>query len=198
MVSDSLIAQLLLVPDVSLVNTLHIQLCIHNAGSQALVAYSLQKSLPTMQFSMVAEEDSADLRQVLLSIPSECWCLVLLWSMCYAKTTRQLVRLSECAGASECTVGVVTAACCFTMCHSCGCCICRFCTGDSCIQLATIHHCVTVTKPAGFYENTYVGCHVCIVVLRTAKQLYKELYKIVQTLTRTLLDGLILHVLASY
>ena len=32
------------------------------AGSQALVAYSLQKSLPDSQFSMVAEEDSADLR----------------------------------------------------------------------------------------------------------------------------------------
>lgn len=32
------------------------------AGSQALVAYSLQKSLPHSQFSMVAEEDSADLR----------------------------------------------------------------------------------------------------------------------------------------
>ena len=32
------------------------------AGSQALVAYSLQKSLSDSQFSMVAEEDSADLR----------------------------------------------------------------------------------------------------------------------------------------
>ena len=35
-----------------------------NAGSQALVAYSLQQSLPNVAFSMVAEEDSADLRQV--------------------------------------------------------------------------------------------------------------------------------------
>ncbi len=34
------------------------------AGSQALVAYSLQSSLPSMQFSMVAEEDSADLRSL--------------------------------------------------------------------------------------------------------------------------------------
>ena len=37
------------------------------AGSQALVAYSLQQSLPDMQFSMVAEEDSADLRY------ASCW-----------------------------------------------------------------------------------------------------------------------------
>ncbi|DBA77012.1 TPA: hypothetical protein ACH3X1_009602 [Trebouxia sp. C0004] len=35
---------------------------IADYGSQALVAYSLQSSLPSMQFSMVAEEDSADLR----------------------------------------------------------------------------------------------------------------------------------------
>lgn len=35
---------------------------IADYGSQALVAYSLQQSLPDTHFSMVAEEDSADLR----------------------------------------------------------------------------------------------------------------------------------------
>lgn len=33
-----------------------------HVGSQALVAFSLQKALPDVDFSMVAEEDSADLR----------------------------------------------------------------------------------------------------------------------------------------
>ncbi len=32
------------------------------AGAQVLVAWSLQRSLPNKPFSMVAEEDSADLR----------------------------------------------------------------------------------------------------------------------------------------
>lgn len=40
----------------------HLRYVSMSAGSQALVAYSLQKSLPGAQFSMVAEEDSADLR----------------------------------------------------------------------------------------------------------------------------------------
>ena len=44
---------------------------------------------------MVAEEDSADLRQVLLSIPSECWCLVLLWSMCHTKLDYTAIGASE-------------------------------------------------------------------------------------------------------
>jgi len=35
-----------------------------NVGAQALVAWSLQRSLPQQAFSMVAEEDSIDLRQV--------------------------------------------------------------------------------------------------------------------------------------
>lgn len=35
-----------------------------HTGSQALVAFSLQQALPDAKFSMVAEEDSADLRQV--------------------------------------------------------------------------------------------------------------------------------------
>lgn len=34
-----------------------------STGSQALVAFSLQKVLPDAKFSMVAEEDSTDLRQ---------------------------------------------------------------------------------------------------------------------------------------